>query len=217
MEEHFENSIVEQDDAEVSDLPVKKVMRTQEFGGLKFVSKDFYHFVLRLEHVFVLTRTPNILAVLGHNIINRVYEDLVRSVPTRNMVKDILFIEPPVEELHDLVKYLVQTYCCMRGKDYCRQLMRTDFNNLGKCVHSKLAVLSNKDNYAKKSKTEEGKESTAEPNQNDGNDITVLDVRGIHNIMGHLAHLVNDDNDAAKSHLLDADNIGIDESNLLED
>ena len=47
----------------------------------------------------------------------------------------------------ELISHLVRTYCRMRGKDFCRQLMATDFTNLGKGVRPTMAVLSDKKTY----------------------------------------------------------------------
>ena len=105
----------------------------------------------------MLTLKPNVLAVLGHDIIIRVYQELSHCIELRKMAKNILMTEADGDDLSDLVQYLTKTYCQMRGRDYCRQMMVTDFDNLGKCICSKLAVLSNKDNYKKKMETRSAK------------------------------------------------------------
>ena len=40
-----------------------------------------------------------------------------------------------------LIAYLVRTYYHMRGKDFYRQIMATEFGNLGKGIHPTLARL----------------------------------------------------------------------------
>ena len=52
--------------------------------------------------------------------------------------------------MDDLVQYLIGTYCRMRGKDFCSQIMATDFKNLGKGFRPTIAVLSDKLSYTKK-------------------------------------------------------------------
>lgn len=47
---------------------------------------------------------------------------------------------------------VTKTWCRMRGKDFCWKMIATEFNNLGKCLRSKLAVLSDMKSYTKNKK-----------------------------------------------------------------
>jgi hypothetical protein len=47
------------DRSQAKDLPIEKVLRTERFGGLHFVSKEYFDFIQRLEFVFVKCLTPN--------------------------------------------------------------------------------------------------------------------------------------------------------------
>jgi len=54
------------------------------------------------------------------------------------------------EIMDDLVAYLVRTYCGMRGKEFCRNIMAINFTNLGKGVRPTFAVLLDKKVVRKK-------------------------------------------------------------------
>ena len=152
MIELFECGTVNKADA--IDLPSEKVIRSEMFGGLSFVSRMYYEFILRIEYVFVKSMTSAKLAVLGNTLVQRVYQSLCESIPLRKYIERILDSDDAVDEevMDMLVLYLVQTYCRMRGKDFCRQVMATNFRNLGKGVRPTLAVLSDKLSYEKKEK-----------------------------------------------------------------
>ena len=51
--------------------------------------------------------------------------------------------------MDELITCLVRTYCCMGGNDFFRQIMSTEFGNLGKGKRPTLAVLSDKKSYVK--------------------------------------------------------------------
>ena len=122
------------------------------FGGLIFVSASYYEFILRIECVFVKCLTSTKLAVLGNTLVQRVYQNLCESTSLRMRIEGILDSDDGIDEevMDMLVLYLVQTYCRMRDKDYCRQIMTTEFKNLGKGVRPTMAVLSDKLSYGKK-------------------------------------------------------------------
>ena len=143
----YELSTVKEGDTDLSTLPTRKVINTMEFGGLHFVSRSFYELIIRFEYVFITNLTPTKLAILGSSLIQKVYNTLKESPALKTMVEEILSVTYEDDIIIDLVAYLVKTYCRMRGKDFCRQMMATDFNNLGKSLRSKLAVLSDRESY----------------------------------------------------------------------
>ena len=129
--------------ADTLNLPTEKVVRSEMFGGLSFVSASYYEFILRIEYVFVKCLTSTKLAVLGNTLVQRVYQNLCESTSLRMCIEGILDSDDGIDkEVMDmLVLFLVQTYCRMRGKDYCRQIMTTEFKDLGKGVRPTMAVL----------------------------------------------------------------------------
>ena len=145
----YESSTVDEGSTELNTLLMGKVADTMEFDGLRFVSCSFYELIIRFEHVFVTNLTPTRLAILGSSLIQKVYSGLKENFGLKAMVENILSVDYEDEVINDIVSYLVQTYCRMRGKDFCRQMMATDSNNLGKSLRSKLAVLTDKNSYAK--------------------------------------------------------------------
>ena len=150
MIELFECGTVNKADA--INLPTEKVVRSEMFGGLSFVSACYYEFILWIEHFFVKYLTSIKLVVLGNTLVQRVYQNLCKSTSLRMCIEGILYSDDAIDEevMDMLVLYLVQTYCRMRGKDYCRQIMTTEFKNLGKGVRPTMAVLSDKLSYEKK-------------------------------------------------------------------
>ena len=108
---------------ELNTLPTGKVVDTMEFGGLRFVSRSFYELIIRFEHVFVTNLTPTRLAILELSLIQKVYNGLKDNFELKAMVENILSVDYEDEVTSDIVSYLVQTYCRMRGKDFCRQMI----------------------------------------------------------------------------------------------
>ena len=54
--------------------------------------------------------------------------------------------------LAEAVLFMCRTYCRMRGKDFSRNLMATEFNNHGKALRSTVAVKADSKTYADKHK-----------------------------------------------------------------
>ena len=95
--------------------------------------------------------TPTKLVILGHLLIQCVYNNLSSSIGLQKCIEKVIGDNNSFEETRDdLVAYLVWTYCHMRGKDFCRHIMATNFLNLGKGIRPTLAVLSDKNSYCKK-------------------------------------------------------------------
>ena len=108
------------------------------------MNDEYFDFVLCLEYVFVQCLTPIKLTVLGNSIVKRVHNKLIKSSELRNGIKHLMNERVDDDVMIDLVSHLVKTYCRMRGKDFCHQLMTTDFSNLGKGIRLTLAVLLDK-------------------------------------------------------------------------
>ena len=82
-------------------------------------------------------------------------------------VKALLSTPFPNELVRKLVKFLIKTYCRMRGKDFCRKLMASENNNhnLTKATRSEIAVVSNPNSYKKKKKPSKKDEKQNNENQ----------------------------------------------------
>ena len=75
----------------------------------------------------------NEFVFLGHLLIQRVYNNLSNSIGLQMCIEEINGNNDGFEETRDdLIAYLVQTYCLMRGKDFCRYIMVTNFLTLEK-------------------------------------------------------------------------------------
>ena len=150
-----------------------------EFGGLHIVSSGFYQLILRLEYVFVVNLLPTTLAILRSAIIQKVYITLKESLHLRTLLEDLLSEAYTEEVIMNLTTYICTTYCRMRGKDFCWQMIARDFNNLGKSLWSKLAVLSDRNSYSKKERVtgdmHELFSSVTEEVSNDDDEITAND------------------------------------------
>ena len=71
------------DRKDVNNLPTEKVILSEMFGGLNFVSIMYYDFILKLEYVFVKCLTSEKLAVLGNSLIQRISHNLCESIEVR--------------------------------------------------------------------------------------------------------------------------------------
>ena len=79
----FENATVGNEDGKKLGYS-GKVTRDEMFGGLNYVSERYFHFVLRLEYVFVVCLTPTKLAVLGSRLMMEIYNKLSECEALRN-------------------------------------------------------------------------------------------------------------------------------------
>ena len=103
--------------------------KNERFGGLVYVSEQFYTFVLRLELVFKKFLLPEYLAVYGSMIVGRLYdgikqcEEVYKYVGTMIAGGDQFDDAVNDETIRNVSVYLVRTYCQMRGKDFVRKLL----------------------------------------------------------------------------------------------
>jgi len=58
---------------QTGDLPTGKVLRSEMFRALHFVSDLYVKFILRLEYIFARCLTPMKLVVLGNSLLQQVY------------------------------------------------------------------------------------------------------------------------------------------------
>ena len=69
LEKLAENGIATFEQAKVSELPMQNVLRSFQFGGLCYVSEEYFHLIMRLEYIFVKSLTTTKLCVLGKDLI----------------------------------------------------------------------------------------------------------------------------------------------------
>ena len=137
---------------EVQDLPISKVLKSDQYGGLCYVSNAYFQIIIRLEYIFVKLLTISKLCVLGKDLIKTVYQCIHENDLFSDSVVRILDNNTFDSDVIDtLLKYLARTYCRMRGKDFCQALMQKDFNNLGQGIRNVTAAIAeiNKDKVKK--------------------------------------------------------------------
>lgn len=145
---------------------------------------------------------PNTLAILGNKIILNLYEEVLENIEVREAVKDLLLASYSDDIIFQLTKYLIRTYCRMRGKDFCRKLMSADFNNLGKAIRSQVAVLLDSKSYSKNKRGGDGKKKSKKTETNEPVE------KDMHSFFNSLTDDVNNDNET---------NTGVEEENFLQD
>ena len=152
---------------EVWDLPISKVLKSDQYGGLCYVSNAYFQIIIRLEYIFVKLLTISKLCVLGKDLIKTVYQCIHENDLFSDSVVRILDNNTFDSDVIDtLLKYLARTYCRMRGKDFCQALMQKDFNNLGQGIRNVTAAIAeiNKDKVKKwKQGNSEGVDSRKSP------------------------------------------------------
>ena len=80
MEAVVENcTCIDADTARVADLPTSKVDRVCAFGGLKYPSKSFYHFICSIEHVCCSILTIENFALHGGELMKVIVDFLVTN------------------------------------------------------------------------------------------------------------------------------------------
>ena len=72
--------------------------------------------------------------------------------------------------LAEAVLFMCRTYCRMRGKDFSRNLMATEFNNLGKALRSTVAVKADSKTYADKHKHKKNSKSKSKNKEDETNE-----------------------------------------------
>lgn len=109
-------------------MPTTKVERVELFGGLQFVLQDYFTFIQQLEFVFIQLLTKNNLIMMGSDLITNVYTELsTNSSVTSSILSFTDVMNVNESEIEDLVKYMTQTYCRVRGKDFVRKFMQKGF------------------------------------------------------------------------------------------
>ena len=61
---------------EARHLPIGKVTKSDQYGGLCFVSEDYFDLILQLKYIFVKTLITSMLCVLQKDLIEAVYQNV---------------------------------------------------------------------------------------------------------------------------------------------
>ena len=101
-----------------------------------------------------------------------IYNKLSECEALRNDLERFVGDKIDEDVMTQLVVHLIRTYCRMRGKDFCRQLMTTNFSNLGKGIRPTMAVLSDKQSY--QVVKNEKKENESNESSDEYNDFSIL-------------------------------------------
>ena len=206
----YDNIIIGKDKASETGLQIQKEERVELFGGLEYVSRAYFMFILRMEYVFMSMLTPEKLAMMGSSLITDVYQELSSNKNVKVLISTFGHggcDETDDETMMDLIVHLTKTYCRMRVKDFVRKYMKHGFKNknLGKDIRPMLAIISNpevrKALVAAKKKTINPVSSITDP-VSAGN----LDDKEMHTMMDHICNI-----------LLDDDYVDIDKYNLFQE
>lgn len=88
-------------------------------------------------------------------MLQRVCDSLRESIRLQEHLQQIIdddIFSAVSDTMDGLVMCLIQTYCRMRGKDLCCQIMATEFTNLVKDIQPMMAVVSYKVSYKTENK-----------------------------------------------------------------
>lgn len=135
------------------ELPALKIEKCEQLDGLKYSSQSFFNFVMRMEYVFVNLLTPELLVMNGSGLIDMVFVQLASDDNALKILYQFIgdeYNEPSENEhtVKEALQFISQTYCRMRGKDFCRRLMAIDTNSLSRNRRDTLATLSSSKTYA---------------------------------------------------------------------
>jgi hypothetical protein len=128
-------------------LPTAKVDCLSAYGGLIYSSPAFFEVVSRIEEVFKTFLTTMNLMLHGSLFINMISIKLEETPVIYNEIKALLPNNAGEEDAKNVMKYILQTYTRMRGKDYVRCLM----SRAKKSVHvARRKALATKSEEARK-------------------------------------------------------------------
>lgn len=111
---------------EDENLPTAKVEVVERFGGLYYATEDFFSFVERLKYVFIHTLTPELLLMNVSCLIELVYKALNADDGVLSIIATFCKCNISIDTIEAVATYITCTYCCMRGKDFARNLMSRD-------------------------------------------------------------------------------------------
>lgn len=131
------------------ELPALKIEKCEKLDGLKYSNQSFFNFIMRMEYVFVNLLTPELLVMNGSGLINSIFVELASDSNAMKNLFQFVGDEYNVSDVNDALKFISQTYCRMRGKDFCRRLMAIDTKSLSRNRRDTLATLSSSKTYTK--------------------------------------------------------------------
>ena len=125
---------------------------------------------MRVEYVFVTCLEPEYLLMVGSDLITRVYSSFIIDPGAQRTISSFLDnYDEGDEDVRTLTKYIMCTYCHLRGKDFARKMMSRDTKSNEQTTCQTQAILSQKKIYG--IKTEQTNETKI-----DGSKYTVDDT-----------------------------------------
>lgn len=82
----YDNIVSGKEKTHNAGMPVQKAERVELFSGLKYVSTEYYLFILQMEYVFMRTLTPEKLVMIGLDLITSVYNKLSANNGVRLLI-----------------------------------------------------------------------------------------------------------------------------------
>jgi hypothetical protein len=99
------------------------VDRLSAYVGLLYSSPAFFEVVSMIEEAFKTSLTTISIMIHGSLFINMISIKLEDTSVMYNELKALLPNDSGEEDVRNVLKYILQTYTRMRGKDYVRGLM----------------------------------------------------------------------------------------------
>ena len=137
-------SVPESKKNELVDCPIRKVERAMKFGGLRFVTFDFFRLVSLIEFVFEKYLSKKSMVIHGESIVR----SIINIVLLNKHVVDLFCEMMPGEREErpislDVLKFVLLVYGRFRGKEFVRKMMGSDKQSLEIGTRPTLSVLSN--------------------------------------------------------------------------
>jgi len=196
----YSNIVIGKAKASQDHLPIVKVEQVELFGGLKYVSREYFIFILRLEYVFMNLFSTEKLVMIGANLITNVYQELLSTVNVRSAAMSFVSgdsVQADDQDMQDLTIHMTRTYCRMRGKDFVRKHMQGGFKNknIGKGIRPTLAIISNPEvrKAIGKSHAMNTKETVLSNHNVDTSNNDVYNDQDMHTLMEYTCQILLDD------------------------
>ena len=139
----LKSTLIKADATSNPNIPSAKVEMVEQFGGLNYVSEDFFIFTERLEFIFRKTLTPELLIMNGSLLIQHVYLHLNADDAVLESIETFCDQNVDPDVTAKVAQYVTQTFCRMRGKDFARKIMSRDTNSLAQSRRPTLAAVAN--------------------------------------------------------------------------
>ena len=118
-------SVLESDKNKLdTSLPTRKVERAMKYGGLRFVTTGFFHFVSLIELVFEEYLSKKSMVIHGESIVRSITEVIFSNEKIVCLFCDLMTGDRP--DLLEVLKFILLVYGRFRGKEFTRKMMGID-------------------------------------------------------------------------------------------